>query len=74
MPQEVIAAVVSNNWTPARAWRAHPGLTQAGAAACIGLLQIEYAAREALAHINRSYLESIAWVLGIDPEFLDMNR
>lgn len=48
MPQEVIAAVVGNNRTPARAWREHPGLTQAGAAARIGLLQIEYAAREAL--------------------------
>jgi hypothetical protein len=74
VPQEVIAGVVGNNWTPARAWREHLGLTQSVVAARIGLSQIEYAAREALTHISRSDLESIAWALGIVPEFLDMNR
>lgn len=47
-PKNVIAAVISNNWNPIRAWREARGMSQAFVAARLSMSQIEYAAREAV--------------------------
>ncbi|MEC4718610.1 helix-turn-helix transcriptional regulator [Noviherbaspirillum sp. CPCC 100848] len=71
-PPQVISAVLSHHWTPARAWREHLGISQAQMAARLGISQLEYAARETVLHLNAGHREQIAAVLGVRSELLEV--
>jgi hypothetical protein len=71
-PAEVIALVVGSNFTPVRAWREHLHISQAQMASRLGVSQIEYAARETVAHLNELHRDQIAAVLGVRSDLLEI--
>lgn len=72
VPHEVVAAMVENDWTPAKAWREHLGLTQAEVASRLGISQPAYAQQESSDKLRKSTRDKIAEALGILPAQLDI--
>ena len=70
MPHEVVGLIVLNDWTPARAWREHLGLTQQQMAERLGISQPAYAQQETVRRSRKATRERIAAALGIFPEQL----
>jgi DNA-binding XRE family transcriptional regulator len=69
---EVVSLMVDNDWTPARAWREHLGLTQHDMADRLGVSQSAYAQQEAGSKLRKTSREKIAAALGIDAALLDL--
>ncbi len=71
-PHEVVGLMVKNDWTPARAWREHLGLTQQQVAERMGVSQPAYAQQEVGAKLRKASREKIAAALGINAALLDV--
>jgi len=71
-PHEVVEILVSEQISPAAAWRKYLGLTQAEVAARIGISQSAYAQQETATKPRKATREKIALALGIDPKLLDI--
>lgn len=72
IPHEVVTLMVDNDWTPARAWREHRGLTQTQLAEGLGVAPSLYAQQEVSSTLGKSSREKISAALGIDAELHDL--
>ena len=71
IPHDVVCRALSDDVSPARAWREHLGLTQAETAGRLGMSRSAYAQQEASAHLRKATREKIASALGITAAQLD---
>jgi len=71
IPAAVVDKALDNEWSAARAWREHLGLTQAEVARRMEITQGAYAQLEAKKKIRKSSRERIAKALGIHEAQLD---
>jgi DNA-binding XRE family transcriptional regulator len=72
IPNEVVGMMIEQEFTPARAWREHLGLTQAEVAERLGISQPAYAQQENSAKLRKSSISKIAQALGISVEQLNV--
>lgn len=72
IPNEVVGFMVEKDYSPARAWREHLGLTQEAMAERLGISQSAYAQQEGSEKLRKSTRDKIAAALGIDAELLDV--
>lgn len=71
VPAAVVDLAFDNDWSALRAWREHLGLTQAEAAARIGISQSAYSQHENSQKLRAATRAKMAAALGIQPEQLD---
>lgn len=71
VPNEVVNLTFDHNWSPMRAWREHPRLTQAEVAARANMTQGAYAQMENRAKLRRATLKKKATSMGLTAEQLD---
>lgn len=71
VPHEVVALMVDNEWSIARAWREHLGVTQQDMAERLGISQSAYSQQESGGNLRKASREKIALALGISPDQLD---
>lgn len=72
IPQNVIEEVFLRESSPVKAWRKHLKLTQAEAAARIGISQAAFSQIEKVRNNQEDTLRRVANAFGIDFELLDM--
>jgi DNA-binding XRE family transcriptional regulator len=72
IPHEVVAMMVDRDWSIARAWREHLGLTQEQVAERMGVTQSAYSQQESSRKIRAATRRKIAAALGILPAQLDV--
>ncbi|MFT0533256.1 helix-turn-helix domain-containing protein [Castellaniella hirudinis] len=71
VPHEVVSLMVDNEWSIARAWREHLGVTQQEMAHRLGVTQSAYSQQESRGNLRKASREKIAAALGISPDQLD---
>ncbi len=71
VPHEVVSMMVDNEWSIARAWREHLGVTQQEMAQRLGVSQSAYSQQESRGSLRKASREKIAAALGISPDQLD---
>jgi len=71
VPHEVVSLMVDNEWSIARAWREHLGITQQEMARRLGVSQSAYSQQESTGKLRKASREKIAAALGINPHQLD---
>ena len=72
VPSEVVDLMFDKNYSPARAWREHLGMTQAEAATNIAISQSAYSQFESSTRPHKKTRLKIAQALNIHPEQLDI--
>lgn len=70
IPHIVVDIMVENQWSIARAWREHLGLTQKQMAQRMGISQSAYSQQESNNQLRKSTREKIANAMGINPDQL----
>lgn len=71
LPHEVLGLIITNDWSPIRAWREYLGLTQEQVAARLGITQPAYAQQESSRRPRKATRERLATALGIFPSQLE---
>ena len=72
VPHQVVSMMIDNEWSIARAWREHLGITQQEIAERLGVSQSAYSQQESSKNLRKASREKIAVALGIIPEQLDV--
>lgn len=72
VPHDVVSMMVDNDWSIARAWREHLGVTQQEMAQRLGISQSAYSQQESTGRLRKASREKIAAALGISPSQLDV--
>jgi len=72
IPHDVVEMVAIKDFSPAKAWRKHLGLTQADIAKALGVSQPAYAKQEAQEKLSAQAIKQVAKALGIKESQLDL--
>ena len=72
IPHEVVEMIAIKDFSPAKAWRKHLGLTQGDVATALGVSQPAYAKQEAQEKLSSQAIKQVAKALGINESQLDL--